>query len=52
MWKPTQQEHLWFHGGNLHRSRRCSLHLALQRKARYEGIPTPVYRLVASHHRA
>ena len=41
MWKPTQQEALWFHGGNLHQSRHYSLYLALQLKARMEGIPTP-----------
>ncbi|GIM90558.1 FAD-dependent oxidoreductase [Paractinoplanes toevensis] len=51
MWKPTQQENLWFHGGNLHQSRHYSLYLALQLKARYEGLPTPVYRLAESHHR-
>ena len=45
MWKPTQQEGLWFHGGNLHQSRYYSLYLALQLKARAEGIPTPVYGL-------
>jgi putative flavoprotein involved in K+ transport len=50
MWKPTQQENLWFHGGNLHQSRYYSLYLALQLKARIEGIPTPVYRLQESHH--
>ncbi|MFI7601553.1 flavin-containing monooxygenase [Actinoplanes sp. NPDC049681] len=50
MWKPTQQENLWFHGGNLHQSRHYSLYLALQLKARYEGIPTPVYRLQEVHH--
>ncbi|MEU4243538.1 NAD(P)/FAD-dependent oxidoreductase [Actinoplanes sp. NPDC026619] len=50
MWKPTQQENLWFHGGNLHQSRHYSLYLALQLKARYEGLPTPVYRLAESHH--
>ncbi len=50
MWKPTQQEHLWFHGGNLHQSRHYSLYLALQLKARAEGIPTPVYALQESHH--
>ncbi len=50
MWKPTQQEALWFHGGNLHQSRYYSLYLALQLKARYEGIPTPVYRLAPVHH--
>ena len=38
MWKPTQVEHLWMHGGNLHQSRHYSLYLALQLKASYEGI--------------
>ncbi|MBB2769301.1 MULTISPECIES: NAD(P)/FAD-dependent oxidoreductase [Mycolicibacterium] len=50
MWKPTQQENLWFHGGNLHQSRHYSLYLALQLKARFEGIPTPVYGLQEVHH--
>jgi putative flavoprotein involved in K+ transport len=50
MWKPTRQEALWFHGGNLHQSRHYSLYLALQLKARYEGIPTPVYGLAEVHH--
>ncbi|HET6652253.1 MAG TPA: NAD(P)/FAD-dependent oxidoreductase [Nocardioides sp.] len=50
MWKPTQQEALWFHGGNLHQSRHYSLYLALQLKARLEGIPTPVYGLQEVHH--
>jgi putative flavoprotein involved in K+ transport len=50
MWKPTQQEALWFHGGNLHQSRHYSLYLALQLKARYEDVPTPVYRLQEVHH--
>ncbi|MGB4734231.1 MAG: NAD(P)/FAD-dependent oxidoreductase, partial [Candidatus Nanopelagicales bacterium] len=50
MWKPTQQSALWFHGGNLHQSRYYSLFLALQLKARFEGLDTPVYRLAASHH--
>ena len=50
MWKPTQQEALWFHGGNLHQSRYYSLYLALQLKARLEGIPTPVYGLQEVHH--
>jgi putative flavoprotein involved in K+ transport len=50
MWKPTQQENLWFHGGNLHQSRHYSLYLALQLKARYEGMPTPVYGLQEVHH--
>ena len=52
MWKPTQQEALWFHGGNLHQSRYYSLYLALQLKARAEGIPTPVYALQEVHHTA
>ena len=43
MWKPTQQDGLWFHGGNLHQSRHYSQFLSLQLKARMEGIPTPVY---------
>jgi putative flavoprotein involved in K+ transport len=50
MWKPTQQEALWFHGGNLHQSRHYSQFLALQLKARMEGIPTPVYGLQEVHH--
>jgi putative flavoprotein involved in K+ transport len=52
MWKPTQQDGLWFHGGNLHQSRHYSLYLALQLKARMEGIPTPVYGLQEVHHTA
>ena len=51
MWKPTQVQSLWFHGGNLHQSRHYSLYLALQLKARKEGIPTPVYGLQEVHHR-
>jgi putative flavoprotein involved in K+ transport len=43
MWKPTAQEALWFHGGNLALSRFYSKFVALQLKARMEGIPTPVY---------
>ncbi|HEY1714173.1 MAG TPA: NAD(P)/FAD-dependent oxidoreductase [Solirubrobacteraceae bacterium] len=50
MWKPTQQPGLWFHGGNLHQSRHYSLYLALQIKARAEGIETPVYGLQEVHH--
>ena len=50
MWKPTQQENLWFHGGNLHQSRHYSQFLSLQLKARYEGIETPVYALQEVHH--
>ena len=52
MWKPTRQEGLWFHGGNLHQSRHYSLYLALQLKARMEGIPTPVYGVPEVHHLA
>lgn len=51
MWKPTQQEALWMHGGNLHQSRHYSQFLALQLKARMEGIPTPVYALQPSYHK-
>ncbi|MER9680430.1 NAD(P)/FAD-dependent oxidoreductase [Mesorhizobium sp. M0184] len=43
MWKPTAQEALWFHGGNLALSRFYSKYVALQIKARMEGIATPVY---------
>ena len=51
MWKPTQQEALWFHGGNLHQSRHYSQYLSLQLKARLEGIQTPVYGLQSVHHK-
>jgi putative flavoprotein involved in K+ transport len=44
MWKPTAQEALWFHGGNLALSRYYSKFVALQIKARAEGLETPVYR--------
>ena len=50
MWKPTQQEALWFHGGNLHQSRHYSLYLALQLKAREAGLETPVYGRQEVHH--
>ena len=43
MWKPTQQEALWFTGGNLAQSRFYSLFLGLQLKARQAGLDTPVY---------
>lgn len=52
MWKPTQQDALWFHGGNLHQSRHYSQYLSLQLKARMEDIPTPVYGLQTVHHLA
>ncbi|QPC92327.1 NAD(P)/FAD-dependent oxidoreductase [Mesorhizobium sp. INR15] len=51
MWKPTQQDALWFHGGNLHQSRHYSQFLSLQIKARQEGIATPVYGLQQVHHK-
>ncbi len=50
MWKPTHQESLWFHGGNLAQSRFYSHFLALQLKARMEGIDTPVYGQQPVHH--
>ena len=43
MWKPTAQGNLWFHAGNLQQSRSYSLYLALQLKARMQGLATPVY---------
>ncbi|WAJ37993.1 NAD(P)/FAD-dependent oxidoreductase [Pseudomonas sp. GOM7] len=52
MWKPTQQANLWFHGGNLHQSRHYSLYLALQLKARFEGLDTEVYKLAPSYHKS
>ncbi len=50
MWKPTQVDHLWMQGGNLHQNRHYSLCVALQLKARMEGIPTPVYGLAPVYH--
>ncbi|WP_460909738.1 flavin-containing monooxygenase [Paraburkholderia jirisanensis] len=44
MWKPTPQRGLWIHGGNFQWSRRNSLLLALQLKARFEDLPVSVYR--------
>jgi putative flavoprotein involved in K+ transport len=52
MWKPTRQPGLWFHGGNLAQSRYFSRYLALQLKARFEGLPTPVYGLQEVHHQS
>jgi len=52
MWKPTQVPNLWMQGGNLHQNRHYSLCLALQLKARMEGVPTPVYGLAPVHHTA
>jgi len=51
MWKPTAQDGLWFHGGNLMQSRFYSRALALQLKARLEGLATPVYARAAVHHK-
>ena len=50
MWKPTNQQQLWIHGGNLHQSRHYSQFLSLQLKARFEGLATPVYGQAAVHH--
>lgn len=50
MWKPTQQEGLWFHGGNLHQSRHYSQFLAVQLKARHAGLDIFVYGLQKSFH--
>ncbi|MEZ4657392.1 MAG: NAD(P)/FAD-dependent oxidoreductase [Caldilineaceae bacterium] len=50
MWKPLQQPGLWIHGGNLAWSRFYSHYVALQLKARKEGIATPVYRLAPVYH--
>lgn len=50
MWKPTQQNSLWFTGGNLAQSRHYSLFLALQLKARFEEVATPVYGLQEVYH--
>ncbi|MEO1266154.1 MAG: hypothetical protein AAFV26_10665, partial [Pseudomonadota bacterium] len=43
MWKPTAHPALWFQGGNLAQSRHFSRFLALQIKARLEGIAGPVW---------
>jgi len=51
MWKPTQQEGLWFHGGNLHQSRHYSQYLSLQLKARQVGLPVQVYGMQQVHHK-
>ena len=50
MWKPTQVPHLWVQGGNLHQNRHYSQFMALQLKARYEGLATPVYGQAQVHH--
>jgi putative flavoprotein involved in K+ transport len=50
MWKPTAQQNLWFHGGNLHQSRHYSRYLALQLKAREAGMNVSVYGQAPVHH--
>jgi putative flavoprotein involved in K+ transport len=51
MWKPTHQPHLWFHGSTFNDSRHYSLYLALQIKARMEGVPgIRVYGMGNPHH--
>jgi len=52
MWKPTQVEGLWVHGGNLQMNRSYSLYLALQLQARALGLQTQVYGLQEVHHAA
>jgi putative flavoprotein involved in K+ transport len=42
MWKPTAQDGLWFMAGNLAQARSMSRYLAIQLKARYEGMPVKV----------
>ena len=49
MWKPTAVPNLWYHGGNLALSRFYSRFVALQLKARMEGISTPVYAAPLPH---
>jgi hypothetical protein len=46
----AQVKQLWIHGGDLHQSRHYSQFLALQLKARMEGVGTPVYWLATTHH--
>lgn len=50
MWKPTQQENLWFYGCNLHQSRHYPLYLSLQMKARHYIIHNQVYGLQEVNH--
>jgi putative flavoprotein involved in K+ transport len=52
MWRPTQQEGLWFHGGNLYQCRFFSKLLAKQLKARLEGLDTSVYTIQDVFHAA
>ena len=50
MWKTTNVDGLWLHGGNLLQNRIYSLFLALQLKARHAGIPTCIYKPPRSSH--
>jgi putative flavoprotein involved in K+ transport len=43
MYKPVAHENMWIQGGNLALSRFFSKFVALQIKARMEGVETPVY---------
>jgi putative flavoprotein involved in K+ transport len=43
MYKPVAQENMWIQGGNLALSRIFSKFVALQIKARMEGVEAPVY---------
>jgi putative flavoprotein involved in K+ transport len=43
MYKPVAHENMWIQGGNLALSRIFSKFVALQIKARMEGVDTPVY---------
>ena len=49
MWKPTAQDGLWFHGGNLAQSRHYSRYLALQLLARFKDVPVSVYEAEGQH---
>jgi putative flavoprotein involved in K+ transport len=49
LFKPTRQEGLWITAGLIAFARFYSHFLALQLKARMEGIPTPVYGLRETH---
>ena len=44
MWKPTQQEALWFTGGNLHQSRHYSLYLGTAAQGPSGRHPNPCLR--------
>ena len=48
MWKPTQQEALWFHGGNLHHPALLALFGAAVERVWKDWAP--VYGLQPVHH--